>query len=144
MEYPLPPHFRDPALFIFEMLVGLAILLGVTVVVDKLGTAMFHRGFAKPFYVKGHRIHHSIIYLIVPMCYGAISVLYFLGYIVPIWSHLWTNLGYVAVMTTVCLVVDFLGDKFWPEIRKNVILHHEWIYSVIPAFVFSSMFLIRI
>ena len=59
---PHPPHMRDPAMFIVEMLIGFVILLGVTVFVDKLGTALFHKGFAKPFYIKGHRIHHSILF----------------------------------------------------------------------------------
>lgn len=33
--------------------------------------------------------------------------------------------------------VDFLGDRLWPQIRKNAILHHELIYSLLPAYVFT-------
>lgn len=143
---PHPPHMRDPALFIAEMLIGFVLLLGVTVFIDKLGTALFHKGFAKPFYIKGHRIHHSIIYSIVPISYGAISVLYFLGYLGIHWNLLWINLAYIALITGACIAIDSIGDKFWPEIRKNVILHHEWVYSIIPAymFMFASLFIIRI
>jgi hypothetical protein len=98
---------------------------------------MFKRGFAKPFYIKGHRIHHSCIYYILPTAYAMIIGLFFLGYIQLQWDSLWIRLADVATLTAAALAVDFIGDKFWPKIRMNVILHHEWVYTVIPAFIFA-------
>jgi hypothetical protein len=136
------PHMLHPEVFIAGLIIGLAFLMGITVFVDKLGSAMFNRGFAKPFYIRGRRIHHNVIYIVVPIAYGIISVLYFLGYIEFVWQNFWLNLAEFAVLTAACIAVDFVGDRFWPEIRKNVILHHEWIYSVIPAYVFASLLII--
>ena len=145
---PHPPHLAiaEPFFFTTAMLVGFVLLLGITVIVDKLGTAMFHRGFAKPFYIKGRRIHHSIIYLITPLAYGVFSVLYVFGYIQLnwTWTGVWEQLVIVPLLLAACIAIDAIGDKFWPEIRKNVVLHHEWIYSIIPAYIFAHVFIIVI
>jgi hypothetical protein len=138
---PFPPPslaISNPVVFMADMLIGFAFLLGITVVIDKLGTAMFQRGFAKPFYIKGHRIHHSVIYMVVTVAYGMFSVFYFFGYIRIIWNVAWDQFAIVTLMVAACMVIDAIGDKFWPEIRKNVILHHEWVYSIIPAYILAS------
>lgn len=136
---PKPIYISDPMQFTVALLLGLAILLGLTVLVDKLGTAMYRRGFAKPFYIKGRRIHHNIIYIILPVSYAALSMLYLLGYVHFFWSDFWLRIFYSLLLCAGCLAVDFIGDKYWPEIRKNVVLHHEWIYAIIPAFVFTYL-----
>lgn len=136
---PVPPRFQNPTLFFVGFLVGLAVVLFSTVVVDQLGTAMFRRGFAKPFYIKGHRIHHSCLYYIIPSSYTALVILYFLGYVKPIWGSFWYNVGYSIFLIAITVSIDFIGDKFWPKIRKNVILHHEWIYTIVPVFIFTYL-----
>lgn len=134
---PDPPRIHDPQMFALGILVGLAILMFSTFVVDKLGTAMFKRGFAKPFYIKGHRIHHSCIYFIVPSLYGLFLALYFLGYIQPIWYLLWFKIAYTGVLVAATLAIDFIGDKYWPKIRKDVWWHHEWVYTILPAYILT-------
>jgi hypothetical protein len=139
---PVPPRIHDPVMFALEVLTGLAILMFSTFVVDRLGTAMFKRGFAKPFYIKGHRIHHSCIYFIVPSLYGLFMGLYVLGYVQPIWDLLWFKIAYMGVLVAATLAVDFIGDKYWPKIRKDVVWHHEWIYTILPAYLLT--FVVRI
>jgi hypothetical protein len=134
---PLPPRIHHPELFFLGIVISLAGLLLATFIVDKLGTAMFKRGFAKPFYIKGRRVHHSCIYLLVPTGYAIFLGLYLLGYIQIVWASLYTNLAYTLVLLAITLTIDFLGDKFWPKIRKNVILHHEWIYTLVPAYILT-------
>jgi hypothetical protein len=132
---PEPPKVHDPQLFALGVLAGLGLIMLSTFVVDKLGTAMFKRGFAKPFYLKGHRIHHSCIYFIVPSLYGLFIGLYLMGYIQPIWTLLWFKIAYTSVLVAATLAIDFLGDKYWPKIRKDVFWHHEWIYTILPAYI---------
>jgi len=132
---PEPPKVHDPQLFALGVLAGLGLIMFSTLVVDKLGTAMFKRGFAKPFYIKGHRIHHSCIYFIVPSLYGLFIGLYLMGYIQPIWTLLWFKIAYTSVLVAATLAIDFLGDKYWPKIRKDVFWHHEWIYTILPAYI---------
>ncbi len=136
---PIPPYLSHPAIFFFGVMIGLAVVVISTYIADRLGTAMFSRGFAKPFYIKGHRIHHSCIYFIVPTAYSILVALYFMGYIQPVWSTFWGQIYDAILLAAITLTIDFLGDKFWPKIRMNVILHHEWIYALIPAFIFTYM-----
>jgi hypothetical protein len=134
---PEPPKIHDPQLFAVGILAGLAIIMCSTLLVDKLGTAMFKRGFAKPFYIKGYRVHHSCIYFIVPSLYGLFLGLYFLGYVQPIWAYLWFKIAYTGVLLAATMAVDFIGDKYWPKIRKDVVWHHEWVYTIIPAYILT-------
>ena len=119
---PEPPKVHDPQLFVLGVLAGLGVILFSTFVVDKLGTAMFKRGFAKPFYLKGHRIHHSCIYFIVPSLYGLFIGLYLMGYIQPIWTLLWFKIAYTSVLVAATLAIDFLGDKSLAKDQEGCIL----------------------
>ena len=136
---PQPLQTANPWLVIAGLLIVPAFILGITILVDLLGTAMFRRGFAKPFYLRGRRIHHNCIYLIIPACYVMLAGLFLLGYVQLIHDLFWFRLGYVGLLTGACVAFDFIGDRYWPEIRKNAILHHEWIYSVIPLYIFTNV-----
>ena len=139
---PHPPTIHHPQLFLLGALISLATILAATIIVDKLGTAMFKRGFAKPFYVKGHRIHHSCIYFLVPAGYGLLLGLYLLGYVQFVWSSLYSNLAFTVLLVAITLAIDFIGDKYWPKIRRDVILHHEWIYTLVPAYILAYVVVI--
>jgi hypothetical protein len=134
---PHPPRILHPEVFLVGFLVGLGVSLVSTFLIDQLGTAMFKRGFAKPFYIKGRRVHHKFLYYAIPSSYSILSALYFLGVIQPIWGTFYDNLGYAALLVGATLAIDFFGDRFWPKIRKNVILHHEWVYTIVPFFIFT-------
>jgi hypothetical protein len=66
---PQPPVFHDPSAFYIGMIIGLAVEIVATILADKLGTYLFHKGYAKPFYIKGRRIHHVWIYPLIPGFY---------------------------------------------------------------------------
>ncbi|MGI0091751.1 MAG: hypothetical protein ACREBS_08580 [Nitrososphaerales archaeon] len=132
-----PPRIHNPELLLTGIVLGLVVLILSTFVVDKLGTAMFKRGFAKPFYIKGHRIHHSCIYFLVPAAYAIFVGLFLLGFIQINWRLLWNNIAYTTLLLAGTLLLDFVGDKYWPKIRKNVILHHEWLYTLVPAYILT-------
>ena len=132
---PSPPDFRDPLAFHLGMMVGFIIVLTATILADKLGTYLFHRGYAKPFYIKGHRIHHVWIYLLIPGFYLFFASLILLGYVQMIWNDMYFRVVSISIVAGICMVIDFLGDKMWPKIRQNVILHHEWVYTIIGFYV---------
>lgn len=139
-----PPRIPHPELFIVGVAISLAAILFMTVAVDRLGTAMFKRGFAKPFYIRGRRIHHKCIYYIVPLLYFLFLGLLLLGYMQIVWSAFYANLVYTFLILMVTMTIDFLGDRFWPKIRKNVILHHEWVYTLVPAYILAYMVVVII
>lgn len=134
---PTPPKIHHPELFILGILVSFVALLTATFIVDKLGTAMFKRGFAKPFYIWGRRVHHSCIYFLVPTGYAVFLAFYMLGYIRILWGSFYSNIAYTIMILAITMAIDFLGDRFWPKIRKNVFLHHEWIYTLVPVYIFA-------
>jgi hypothetical protein len=132
---PSPPDFKDPLAFHIGMLIGFGVVLVAVIFADKLGTYLFHKGYAKPFYIKGHRIHHVWICLLVPGFYLFFSALILLGYVQMIWNDMYFRVASVLIVAGVCMAVDFVGDKMWPMIRQNVILHHEWVYTIIGFYV---------
>jgi len=141
---PWPPVFHDPLAFYFGMLAGFLIVLLTTIFADRLGTFLFHRGYAKPFYIKGHRIHHVWINLIIPLSYILFCVFLLLGYVLPIWDGMYLRLASIFAIAGVCMFIDFMGDKLWPTIRKNVILHHEWVYTLILLYIILFVVEVRI
>ncbi len=62
-----------------------------------------------------------------------------MGYVQLVWHSLWFNLATVGLIVIGAITLDFIGDKFWPKIRRDVILHHEWVYTIIPAYIFTYM-----
>ncbi len=134
---PQPPKIGDPPIFFLAFASGLILILATTLIVDRLGTAMYRKGFAKPFFIRGRRVHHDCIYFIVPTSYVLLGALFLLGYVQIIWGTLWLKLAFTGVILAGSIAADFLGDMLWPRIRTNAILHHEWIYTIIPAFILT-------
>jgi hypothetical protein len=132
------------------MIVGFIVVVLATIFADKLGTFLFHRGYVRPFYVKGRRMHHFWIYLIVPVSYVAFCVLFVFGYVLPtpIWSLPWyeeyARLGLVAVIAGGCIAFDLAGDKWFSKPRNEKLLHHEWLYALILVYVVQFVIEIRI
>lgn len=134
---PQPPRIGHPVLVFGTFALGLVFVLACTWFVDQLGTSMYKRGFAKPFYILGRRIHHSCIYVIVPAAYVLLGWLFLLGFVHIQFRSIWVNLGYGSIIAALAMAVDFVGDRYWPTIRSNAVLHHEWIYTLVPAYIFT-------
>ena len=132
-----PPRIANPPLFLAEFTMGLLFIVVCTLFADILGTAMYNRGFAKPFYILGRRIHHNCIYVIAPVSYSVLGVLFLLGIIQVEWSAIWDKVAIAGLIATMAMAIDFAGDKHWPTIRRNAVLHHEWIYTLVPAYLFT-------
>lgn len=139
LTFPMPHPLRitNPALFFSEYILGLVFVLALTLFADLAGTAMFRRGFAKPFYILGHRIHHNCIYTIVPVSYSVLSVLFLLGYVKIQWATFYDNLAIAGIIAILAMVTDFLWDRYVPHLRINGVIHHEWIYTLVPAYMFT-------
>jgi hypothetical protein len=141
---PSAPVFQNPSAFYLGMIAGFGVVIVATIVTDKLGTYLFHKGYAKPFYMNGRRIHHVWIYVIAPAAYLLISGLLLLGYILPIWTEMYLRLASVFVVVGICMCVDFVGDKRLQTIRKDILHHHEWIYALILLYIAQFVVEIRI
>ncbi len=111
----------------------------LTSVLNRFGDAMFRRGFAKPFYIKGHRLHHrSFLQVFLPSAYASLALLIVFGYVKVVWRVLWPGLATTLAIGAACIALDLLWDRLSLSSVKWGILHHEFIYLAIPAFAFTD------
>ena len=115
--------------------IGLIAVVATALTIDKLGSFMFRRGYANPFFVLGRRVHHVWVSVLLPFCY--IVFIYFMitGYIHPIWDLFWYRLALILPVVGFCLAVDFICDS--RKIGSTGVLRHEWVYVLIPAYIFT-------
>jgi hypothetical protein len=114
---------------------GLLATIGAALALDKLGNFMFRKGYAKPFFVLGRRVHHVWIYALVPFCYMVVSYFMITGNIQLIWNLIWYRLALILPVVGFCVAVDFIGDSW--KASSTGILRHEWVYALIPAYIFT-------
>lgn len=115
--------------------IGLIAVVATALTIDKLGSFMFRRGYANPFFVLGRRVHHASISALLPICY--LVFIYFMttGYIHPIWDMFWYRLALLLPVVGFCLAADFICDS--RKIGSTGVFRHEWVYALIPAYIFT-------
>ncbi len=139
---PSIPRYVSGTAFHIELTIGAVVALAATVAIDKVANFMFRRGYAKPFYVLGKRVHHVWIYGLVPACYLALSYLMLVGDVQLIRSLIWFRLSVLVALIGLCMSVDFVGDT-WRK-RSGGLIRHEWVYALIPAYIFTFLFVVFI
>lgn len=132
---PSVPRYVTSTTFHFGLLLGLFAAIGAAFAVDKLGDFMFRKGYAKPFFVLGRRVHHVWISALLPFCYLAFSYFIITGNIHPILDLFWYRLALILPVVGFCLAVDFIGDS--RKESSTGMLRHEWIYALIPAYILT-------
>lgn len=120
---------------------GFIIVVALTVFVDKAGDYLYHRGIAKPFYIRGYRLHHQkVVLALVPSVYAVLAALVYFHYFRVLWASFWPSIDVTVVLAAVCLTLDFSLDAITKaERRMNILLHHEWVYLVVPAYIFTHL-----
>ena len=109
--------------------------IATALVLDKLGSFMFRRGYVKPFFVLGRRVHHAWISVLLPFCYLAFGYFIITGNIHPIWNLFWYRLALILPVVGLCLAVDFIGDG--RKASSTGIFRYEWVYALIPVYIFT-------
>lgn len=132
---PPLPRYVSTGTFHLALVLGMLVAVSAAFALDKVGNFMFRRGYAKPFFVFGRRMHHVWIYALVPFCYLVFSFFMINGSIRVIWNEIWYRLALVAPVVGLCLAVDFIGDA--RTACSTGLLRHEWVYVLIPAYIFT-------
>jgi hypothetical protein len=123
-----------------RLLAGFIVVLSSTLLVDKLGDYLYHKGIAKPFYLLGHRLHHrGFLLALVPATYVAVGILIYLHYFRVLWSSFWPSVEVTLLLAGICLTLDFALDGLSSKEKRRELLHHEWVYVVVPAYALTHI-----
>lgn len=126
--------------FYLGLAIGFAAVITLAALLNKLGDIMFRKGMARPFYVKGHRIHHrDVLILTLPATYTLLVSLMMLNFVQVVWSAFLTGIETTLVIAAGCLLVDLMLDRVRFGARERAWLHHELIYLLIPAYFFTHV-----
>jgi len=124
----------------FRLIAGFIVVVSATLLLDKVGDYLYHRGIAKPFYLLGYRLHHrGFLLALVPAAYVAVGTMIYLHFFRVLWSSFWPSVEFTLLLTVVCLTIDFTFDAFSSVGKRRALLHHEWVYVVVPAYVFTHL-----
>jgi hypothetical protein len=119
---------------------GFFVILSSTLILDKVGDFLYHKGVVKPFYLLGHRLHHrSVLLSVVPATYVAVATLIYLHYVRVLWSSFWPSVEFTLFLAGSCLMLDFALDALSNADKRRALLHHEWVYVIVPAYVFTHL-----
>ena len=125
---------------LLRLLAGLVVVISATLVLDKLGTFLYRKGIAKPFYLLGYRLHHrNFLLALVPATYIAVATMVYVHYVRVLWSAFWPSVEVTLFLAGICLTVDFALDALSSIEKRRALLHHEWVYVLVPAYAFTHL-----
>jgi hypothetical protein len=126
--------------FQLRLAAGFIIVVSATAILNKVGDLLYHKGIAKPFYLMGYRLHHrNFLLALVPATYLAVASLLYLHYMRIMWYSFWSSVEITLVLAAACLTIDLTLDAISSVDAKRALLHHEWVYVVVPAYVFTHL-----
>lgn len=119
---------------------GFAGVLILASLLNKLGDVLYTKGLVSPFFVRGRRIHHrDVLFLLLPGTYSFVVSLILVGYVNVDWSGFWSGIETTFVIAACCLLLDFALDRVSFGLRERALLHHEWAYLLVPAYMFTHV-----
>lgn len=124
----------------FGLVAGFIVVLSSTLTLNKAGDYLYRRGIAKPFYLLGHRLHHrNFLVALVPACYAVVATLVYLHYFRVLWYSFWPSVEITLLLAGACLTIDLTFDAFSSADKRRALLHHEWVYFVVPAYALTHL-----
>ena len=118
-----------------NLLLGFVVVLFSTVGLDKLGDYLYRRGIAKPFYLRGYRLHHrNFVLAMIPSGYVVVATLVYLHVVRVLWSSFWPSAEITVTLGALCLLFDMSWDAFSARQKRFSLFHHEWVYFLVPAY----------
>ena len=141
--FDLPLPRLDPVELELRLIAGFVIVVTSILLLDKLGNWLYGKGIAKPFYLWGHRLHHRTFLLsLVPTSYVVVATMINLHYLRVLWNSFWPNAEVALALIGICLAFDLAVDSLSGHVKKSSLFNHEWIYVVVPAYVFTHLLIL--
>lgn len=130
------PAYVATNIFHVGVVAAFLVVIAACIMIDKIANMMYRKGYARPFFYRGHRIHHFWIYLIIPAGYVILAGLLLTGHVQLIGNMVWYRVGLLVPIVAVCVAIDFLGDGLRTGLKRTIV-GHEWIYVLIPLYIVS-------
>lgn len=125
--------------------IGYTLVLFIALALNKFGDMMFRKGFAKPFYIGRHRIHHrDILLFVLPLIYTVIVSLIIVGAIVVVWNYFWDGIETISILAAFCLALDLLFDRYSSRFKRILAIPHEVLYLSLPLYAFTHFLVILV
>jgi len=119
---------------------GFIVVVCSTAFLNKVGDLLYHKGIAKPFYLLGHRLHHrNFLLALVPAVYVMVAAMLYLHYMRILWYSFWPSVEITLFLVGICLTIDLTLDALSSVEKRRALLHHEWVYVVVPAYAFTHL-----
>lgn len=126
--------------FQLRLVAGFIVVVSSTTFLNKVGDVLYHKGIAKPFYLFGHRLHHrNFLLALVPAVYLLVATMLYLHYMRILWYSFWPSLEFTLFLAGVCLTIDLTLDALSTIEKRRALLHHEWVYVLVPAYAFTHL-----
>jgi hypothetical protein len=123
-----------------RLVAGFIIVVASTAVLNKVGDVLYHRGIAKPFYLLGRRLHHrNVLLALVPGVYVVVATMLYLHYMRILWYSFWPSVEITLFLVGICLTIDLTLDALSTVEKRRALLHHEWVYVLVPAYAFTHL-----
>lgn len=126
--------------FDVRLVAGFVVIVFSAALLDKLGNVLYRRGIAKPFFVLGYRLHHrNVLRTVVPGAYVTIVALIYMHYLRIVWYSFWPSVEVTLLLSGLCFGFDMALDALSGKMRRMAQLPHEWLYLVVPMYVFTHL-----
>ena len=123
-----------------RLLAGFIVVVSSMVGLNKAGDLLYRRGIAKPFYLFGYRLHHrNFVLAVVPAVYAVVAMMLYLHYMRILWYSFWPSLEITLFLVGICLTIDLTLDALSNVEKRRALLHHEWVYVLVPAYAFTHL-----
>ncbi|MDA4115869.1 MAG: hypothetical protein OK442_04880 [Thaumarchaeota archaeon] len=123
-----------------RLVAGFIVVVSSTALLNKAGDLLYHKGIAKPFYLFGHRLHHkNFLLALVPGVYVVVATMVYLHYMRILWYSFWPSVEITLFLVGACLTIDLTLDALSSVDKRRALLHHEWVYLLVPAYAFTHL-----
>jgi len=123
-----------------RLVLGFIVVVSSTAILNKAGDLLYHKGIAKPFYLLGHRLHHrNFLLAIVPATYVVVATLIYVHFMRILWYSFWPSVEITFFLVGICLTIDLTLDALSTVEKRRALLHHEWVYVLVPAYAFTHL-----
>jgi hypothetical protein len=123
-----------------RLIAGFIVVVSATALLDEVGDFMYRKGIAKPFYLFGFRLHHrGFLLALIPAVYVAVATMVYLHFFRVLWSSFWPSVDITLFLAAACLTIDLTFDALSSREKRRALIHHEWVYLVVPAYVFTHL-----